>query len=233
MTLSNNFNIKYPLINKRIPGIKDINIIVVIGLSQFNGCQEYKPKDSYISGISKVDEQPVLNIVLQIGSLQIPFNAKLNTLEKIRIPNDASDIVTYDYITIQYYIEAEESIFNRELDSLLGISFSSKEGVFEPCCIIWKFDYNTYMSDIFIDKSKNVITPPSKVIFNNGLTLEKISDNEYTLIGENPRLSINNSQGINSINGVSRKSLDLSVSDSLLLEPNYSNHSITIRFKNE
>lgn len=227
------YNINYPLINSRIPGLRDIQIIYwgykprPLSNNVNDGWEILPPyvSEVYLSNEGNANT-PIIKIV-------IPFLYKIIGTDNsqtinIEILGQIGTIVdNVKGITTTITADTEELTESiTELISENKNTFTAETGAIEPCNVIYAFSCTSELTYKVNDDYEDKDIP----VFSTNISCTTSDNIHYILNGEPPYIP-EIDPGIKSINGVSGGELELTVSRSLVIENNFSEHTIYVRNK--
>lgn len=204
------YNIKYPMVNTNIPGLRDICVI----LRGFQPSSTIVPGDPYISQIYRVSDNTFI-------TLNIPYGTGSYVLEV------TPGITERDNISVNILVDPvqfEEGV--TELINSGNNTFTEFTGAIEPCTVIWSLNQR---QDVTY-KINEVYEQPNMPTLNSNITFLEVSPSYFILSGGIP-VSEEIKTGINVINGIVASNLELAVSNSLLMETDNITGTINVRPK--
>ena len=202
-----NYNIKYPMVNTRIPGLLDILIIIRGQMPQ----PSIVPGNPFISKVYMLDNLVYFTVNIPYGSDSYVLDVTSGTTVKddIEVVVETDDLQLIDAVNAM--IETNQNIFNQT------------SGALEPCTVIWAFSKTI--------STKYNVNGEHVPIWGENLSFTKNSIGTYILQGSTDAIIEKPKPGINVINGINVSDFKIEVSNSLILETDHSTGTINVRTK--
>ena len=213
-------DISYPLINTKLPGLRDIKLTASIVLDT-----PIKIVEHGISKVSKKDDVITFDLYIKYQTSSGPetllnFTAKTNTNETI--PVTVSECFTG---TINAYISFEDLLYKEQATVL-----PDNAGILEPCTLIVITQARTSISFALVTTSTTTVFDSFPQLA-DGFLVTTMSDGTYNIYGETPYEVLDIEKGVVSVNGLKGPDLKITVSDSFTITNDHDNHLIEITEK--